>query len=110
MHFEAKHQWFKRITWKTNNSQNLPKPMSKTTSKKVCNDNIALSGDCDASDHPLFRGVLCYSGIREVWVVLVNANKQHPRSPLWTGVSSYVEAFDGVEERSYHGHNYKVNI
>lgn len=56
MSFEVKHQQFKHIPWVTKHFKNLAKTVSERHQSGVCADNLALSGACDASYHPLFRG------------------------------------------------------
>ena len=74
MRFEAKHQQFKHIPRVTKNFKNLPKTMSERHQSGVCADNLELSGDCDASDHPLFRGAF-KSGAGSTYTRLVNSQK-----------------------------------
>ena len=62
MHFEAKHQQFKHIPRVAKKNKNLPKTMSERHQSGICADNLALSSEHDASDHPLFRGDFKYGG------------------------------------------------
>ena len=74
MRFEAKHQQFKHIPRVTKNFKKLPKPMSERHQSGVCADNLALSGACDAYDHPLFRGEF-KAGSGSTYTRLVDGHK-----------------------------------